>query len=90
MKVAGRFIELLGQQMYGGAVPAVAEMIANAWDADAASVEVSIPHDPTAQGAQIVVKDTGRGMTFQELDDFYLTVGSERRLRGNGNCITGK
>lgn len=82
MKFAGRFIELLGQQMYGGPVPAVAELIANAWDADAASVEVMVPEDPTAPGAEIVVKDTGHGMTFDELNNFYLSIGYERRRRG--------
>ncbi len=41
IKFAGKLIDLLGQQMYGGAVPAVAELVANAWDADAVKVEVS-------------------------------------------------
>src|ERR1035438_2271147 len=82
MKFAGRFIELLGQQMYGGPVPAVAELIANSWDADALSVQVRVPDDPTAPGAEIVVQDTGRGMTFDDLNEFYLTIGYERRCRG--------
>lgn len=82
MKFAGRFIELLGEQMYGGPVPAVAELIANAWDADSASVDVRVPEDPKAEGAEIIVKDTGHGMTFDELNTFYLTVGYERRLKG--------
>lgn len=82
MKFAGRFIELLGQQMYGGPVPAVAELIANAWDADSSSVEVTIPEDPKEPSAEIIVKDSGRGMTFEELNTFYLTIGYERRQRG--------
>jgi hypothetical protein len=82
MKFAGRFIELLGEQMYGGPVPAVAELIANAWDADSLTVEVNIPEDPKEPGAEIVVKDAGRGMTFDELNTFYLTIGYERRQRG--------
>jgi hypothetical protein len=82
MKFAGRFIELLGQQMYGGPVPAVAELVANAWDADAPSVEISVPDDPKVSGATIVVKDTGVGMSFDQLNNFYLAIGYERRLRG--------
>jgi Histidine kinase-, DNA gyrase B-, and HSP90-like ATPase len=82
MNFAGRFIDLLGQQMYGGAVPSVAELIANAWDADAPGVEVSIPENLTAPGAEIVVKDRGDGMSFDEINKYYLWIGYERRQRG--------
>jgi hypothetical protein len=81
MKVTGRFIELLGQQMYGGPVPAVAELIANAWDADADMVKITLPEDPTAQNAEIVVRDFGNGMTFDELNECYLTIGYEKRKK---------
>ncbi len=94
MKFAGRFIELLGQQMYGGPVPAVAELIANAWDADASKVEVEVPQDPTAIGAEIVVRDFGHGMSFDELNEYYLTIGYERRARGQrspgGRLVMGR
>lgn len=82
IKFAGRLIDLLGQQMYGGAVPSVAELVANAWDADAEKVEISIPNDIKAEGAEIIVRDYGTGMSFDELNDFYLNVGYERRKRG--------
>lgn len=82
MKFAGRFIDLLGQQMYGGPVPAVAELIANAWDADSEKVEINIPKEPKAHNAKIVVRDFGVGMTFEEINDFYLSIGYERRKRG--------
>lgn len=79
MTIAGRFIDLLGHQMYGGPVQAVAEFIANAWDADSNKVEVSIPEDPKEEGAEIIVRDYGEGMSYQELIDRYLTIGYERR-----------
>jgi|AntRauTorcE11897_2_1112592.scaffolds.fasta_scaffold00537_9 hypothetical protein len=78
IKFAGRFIDLLGQEMYGGPVPAVAELIANAWDADTKKVEVEIPQKLNKK-SKIIVRDFGVGMTFQELNDFYLNVGYERR-----------
>lgn len=94
IKFAGRLIDLLGQQMYGGAVPSVAELVANAWDADAKKVEITIPDDIHAEGAEIVVKDYGTGMTFDELNSFYLHVGYERRNRGNktpaGRLVMGR
>lgn len=87
IKFAGRLIDLLGQQMYGGAVPSVAELVANAWDADASKVEIKIPSDVHAPGAEITVRDFGKGMTFDELNDYYLHIGYERRLRGERTDI---
>jgi hypothetical protein len=41
----GRIIDSLGIQMYQSPVAAVAELIANAWDADARQVAVTLPAD---------------------------------------------
>ena len=41
----GRIIDSLGIQMYQSPVAAVAELIANAWDADATKVDVTLPTD---------------------------------------------
>jgi hypothetical protein len=94
IKFAGRLIDLLGQQMYGGAVPSVAELVANAWDADAEKIDITIPSDVKSPGAEIIVRDYGVGMTFEELNDFYLHVGYERRDRGEksakGRLIMGR
>lgn len=94
IKFAGRLIDLLGQQMYGGAVPSVAELVANAWDADAHKVEISIPQDIKTEGAEIIVRDYGKGMSYQELNNYYLHIGYERRNRGNqtegGRLVMGR
>lgn len=94
IKFAGRLIDLLGHQMYGGAVPSVAELVANAWDADAEKVEISIPTDVKTPEAQIIVRDYGTGMSFDELNDFYLYIGYERRSRGDttpkGRLVMGR
>lgn len=94
IKFAGRLIDLLGQQMYGGAVPSVAELVANAWDADAKKVEITIPPDVKTPGAEIIVRDFGVGMSFEELNKFYLHVGYERRIRGErtdgGRLVMGR
>ena len=94
IKFAGRLIDLLGQQMYGGSVPSVAELVANAWDADANSVEITIPVDIKAPDAEITVRDYGHGMSFEELNKYYLHIGYERRVRGDrtplGRLIMGR
>lgn len=75
----GRIIDSLGIQMYQSPVAAVAELIANAWDADATQVAVTLPAD-SAASAELVVQDNGAGMTFTECQERYLNVGRNRRL----------
>lgn len=78
LRFHGRIIDSLGIQMYQSPVAAVAELIANAWDADAERVEVTLP---AAMGpdATIEIKDDGHGMTFAECQRNYLEVGRNRR-----------
>jgi hypothetical protein len=75
----GRIIDSLGIQMYQSPVAAVAELIANAWDADATQVAVTLPAD-NLPSPELVVRDNGGGMTFAECQDRYLNVGRNRRL----------
>ena len=75
----GRIIDSLGIQMYQSPVAAVAELIANAWDADATKVVIILPGNRT-QTTELVVQDNGGGMTFLECQDRYLNVGRNRRV----------
>ncbi len=80
LKFAGRLVKALGLQMYSGAVAATAELIANAWDAEAHNVDIQIPlGTKLTQDSVIVVKDDGHGMSFDECDLEYLVVGRDRR-----------
>ena len=78
LRFHGRIIDSLGIQMYQSPVAAVAELIANAWDADAGRVTVHLPSSLSGD-PEIVVKDNGIGMTFAECQKFYLNVGRNRR-----------
>lgn len=71
-------LEDLGINLYGNVPAVLAEMVANAWDADATTVHIE--YDETKD--EIVVRDNGIGMTRSELQDYYLTVGHKRRLAG--------
>ena len=91
MQYAGGMIRHLGLQMYGGAVPAIAELIANSWDADASRVDVSIPLDTPITGElYIEVLDDGIGMTFDDLNGAYLVVGLDRRRDGRSRSPGGR
>ena len=84
LTVAGNLVKHLGVQMYSGRpVPAIAELISNAWDADATEVDVRLPLDEpwdSANESQIItVSDNGNGMNWEMVRDAYLNVGRDRR-----------
>lgn len=74
----GRVIDHLGIQMYQSPVAAVAEVVSNAWDAEAERVDIDLPLT-LSPDATIVIKDNGYGMTFQQCQDRFLEVGFDKR-----------
>jgi hypothetical protein len=70
-------IEHLGIKMYSTFPTALAELIANAYDAEATEVKISI-YD-RGDDKRIIVKDNGIGMSFQEIQDNFLVIGRNRR-----------
>ena len=85
----GRFIDALGIQMYQKPTAALAELIANAWDADASQVSIDLP-DTLSSGAEITIRDNGHGMTLEECQQHYLKVGRNRRRAGAGASPGGR
>lgn len=88
MDYAGGLVKHLGLSMYRGAVPAIAELVANAWDADAPQVDVSVPFATGLTDETIVVSDNGVGMTWDQVQDAYLLIGRDRRA-AEGNRTRG-
>ena len=73
-------IKHLGLQMYATLPPVVGELVANAWDANATQVEISIPETPIDEHtSEIVIKDNGVGMSDSDIREKYLIVGRDRR-----------
>ena len=90
LKFLGALVEQLGAQMYPSATATIAELISNAWDADAKNVWVEIPFgEPWTEDSKIVVLDDGHGMTRVEVADQYLVVGRKRRMEGNSDRSRG-
>jgi Histidine kinase-, DNA gyrase B-, and HSP90-like ATPase len=79
----GSIVVQLGSQLYPSVTAAVAELISNAWDADAHNVWVTVPFDDDWNGpdSTIEVVDDGLGMDRREAQLKYLVVGRERRLK---------
>ena len=83
MGVAGQIFKHLGLQMYSEAVPAISELISNAYDAIARNVWIEIPVDRSIQQSDMIIaKDEGHGMTYRECISSYLMADRNRRSQG--------
>lgn len=90
MRISRLTVDKLGIKLYDRVSAVLAEIIANAYDADATEVEVHLPFGawlapppgkPVVDRYEITVKDNGHGMTADEVNSHYLLVGSDRRMR---------
>ena len=88
LRISRLTIDKLGIQMYDRVSAVLAELIANAYDADAENVTVTLPLSTTlgsnqadSESEEIRIVDDGVGMTEQEVNDYYLNVGYDRRAK---------
>ena len=70
-------IEHLGVRMYSTLPPVLTELIANAHDADAEHVLLTL-NDANAE-KEIIIEDDGIGMSFDEINFKFLRIGRNRR-----------
>ncbi|MCK5510015.1 TIGR02391 family protein [Candidatus Parcubacteria bacterium] len=75
-------IEHLGVRMYSTLPPVIAELIANAYDADAKIVEIELLDNGEKK---IIVRDDGFGMSFKDINSKFLRIGRLRRQEKNGD-----
>lgn len=75
MTISLNALEHLGINLYSNIPAVLSEVVANAWDADAETVTVTI--DKAAE--TITIQDDGTGMDRDGVIDRFLTVGYKRR-----------
>lgn len=75
-------IDHLGVKLYSTIPPMIAELVSNAWDADAHVVHINFDESETKS---IRVRDDGSGMTFDELNAKFLKIGRNRRVENNSD-----
>lgn len=86
MTISLNALEHLGLNLYSNIPAVLAEIVANAWDADARHVAVVV--DKAA--ATIAIQDDGVGMTRDSVIDRFLTVGFKRRVEMGGTTKGGR
>lgn len=72
-------LQHLGLKMYTSLPAVISEYVANAWDAWAENVEISIPKQRMSPDYEITISDDGQGMTFEEVNNKFLVVGRNKR-----------
>lgn len=80
-------IEHLGVKMYSQLPNAIAELIANGYDAEALNVHIVLTDNE--KGKSIAIIDDGVGMSFEEINDKFLRIGRKRREEDNGMSPNG-
>lgn len=79
-------LEHLGINLYSNIPAVLSEIVANAWDADAKNVSVTI--DKASE--TITIDDDGTGMDRDGVIDRFLTVGFKRREKLGEKTATGR
>nr|MCH9779923.1 ATP-binding protein [Alphaproteobacteria bacterium] len=74
-KISTKAIEHLGVRNYSTLPIALAELVANCWDADATKVSIDID----VEKRYVIIEDDGVGMTKEILRTRFLNIGEDRR-----------
>lgn len=67
--------EPLGRNLYSNSAAVLSELVANAWDADATRVDI------TFSDGSVIVHDNGLGMSIDDLNNKFLTIGYQKRTK---------
>lgn len=73
MSINLQVLNHLGLNLYSNTSAVLSEVVANAWDADATEVRIKIDKDC------ISISDNGIGMSLEDINCKYLTVGYQKR-----------
>ncbi len=79
LRVRARAVDMLGRQQIAGIPTAIHELFKNAHDAYAERVEV----DYFRRNRVLVLRDDGYGMTREDVENRWLTLGTESRVNAN-------
>lgn len=73
MSLSLNVLNHLGINLYSNIPAVLSEIVANSWDADATTVRIDITDK------EIIIEDNGCGMTLEDINKHFLTVGYQKR-----------
>ena len=79
-----RVLDHLGIKLYSNAAAVLSEAVANSWDADAENVDLRIDEDT------ITIEDNGVGMTLDDINNRFLSVGYDKRASEGETSTKGR
>ncbi|CAH0244619.1 ATP-binding protein [Stenotrophomonas lactitubi] len=89
LKYSHNIVEHLGLKLYQNQpTRVIAELVSNAWDADALSNVINLQMD--AEPRWVSVLDDGHGMSREVLADAYLVIGHPKRAKPTERSKTGR
>jgi signal transduction histidine kinase len=68
-----RLVSLLGEQLIRDSAVGLVELVKNAYDADATTVDVALNGLADLESTTIVVRDNGHGMSVEEVREYWLS-----------------
>lgn len=86
MSINLNVINHLGIGLYSSIPAVLSELVANAWDADATFVEISI--EPELD--RVTITDNGVGMTNEDINKKFLNVGYQKRRHEGASTAGGR
>ena len=74
---------LLGRELITDRITALFELVKNCYDANAEKVDITFENlNPLSGQSRIIIEDTGLGMTFEDLRDKWMVIGTSSKRRG--------
>jgi len=82
--VDAKLLQELGERLVGKPAIALAELVKNAYDADATFAEIVFDPEKKLgsseqEKGEIIVKDDGHGMTFDDFRNFWMRIGTTHK-----------
>ena len=73
---------LLGRELITDRITALFELVKNCYDANAEKVDISFENlNPISEQSRIIIVDNGLGMTFEDLRDKWMVIGTSSKRR---------
>ncbi len=73
---------LLGRELITDRITALFELVKNCYDANAEKVDITFDSlNPLSEKSRIIIRDDGLGMTFEDIRDKWMVIGTSSKRR---------